>query len=376
MTVLSAALAMAASTPLAAEAKVKSTRYAKAGNWTINSVIGSNGAFNHCSARAVYRSGMEVFLIAYNSGAWSIQFYRKDWPNRKDTKFPATLLVDGREIMRTQGRFRGRSAFLDLGRSARNRRAIMRGNIMTVRSASGESRYKLTGTNRAAGVVARCLQRYQGTIVANRNEGAFGGGARQGNPGGNEGAFGGGNTNKAAPRRNPAIVSRAQTLEFAARYLSKAKMRYEILQKEKNVFRYFPVNWRYADGRIGGMLVMQTRKLNAETGLTSLLRDQAKWCKGRSATDRRPLTGQPGRRLARARGICEANGRVTEVEYSVAELGNNRIMLIAEGLNASRPGAAAPKKGAPLNLPLPPSAREPQQPASRPQQRRPSPNEL
>ncbi|MEO0672890.1 MAG: hypothetical protein AAFZ05_12795 [Pseudomonadota bacterium] len=370
-------LAVAVAVPTIAMAQVKSTQFGKAGNWTINAVTTKGGTFNHCSARAVYKSGMEVYLIAYNSGNWSIQFYRKDWPQRKETKFPATLIVDGREIMRTNARFRGRSAFIDLGRSRNGLRAIMQGNIMAVRSATGTSRYRLTGTRRAAQVATRCWRRYRKTITANRNDGAFGGGARTPLPNNrsNDGAFGSGSA-KPSLNRNKALVSRGETLDLATRYLSRAKVRYQILPKERNVFRFFPVNWRYDNGTYGGMLVLRNSKFNAVTGLESLLKDQAKWCKGRSATDRKPVSGARGRQVARARGICEVNGAVTEIEYSVAELGDGRLMFISEGLRADKARKARPGGTAPA-FPLPPSARPPSGSNATPRaNRRPGPNEL
>lgn len=344
-----AAIACVPLTTAATDADAQSMRtqkFAQAGNWRIQSVTNASGTFNHCSARVTYRSGMQVFLIAFNNGVWSIQFFRKDWPKRKLQYFPVTLQIDGRTVMKTRGKFRGRSAFVELGTSARRVRAFMKGRVMSVISPSGVSKFKLTGTFRAAKSVARCWDRYREVATARRNDGAFGSAPRRGEgafgtprpP--NDGAFGGGSTapeRKARPEQGRAQLGRDKTMRLARRYLTASQKSYEILPGNKNVFKNFPVNWRYESGQLGGMMILQSSRFDAESGLNSLIGDQRKWCKGSNAFERRATQGAAGRRLSRARGICRMEGKRTVVyDYSVAELSNKRIMMIIEAVSTAR----------------------------------------
>jgi len=346
-----------------AGAQVKTFKFGTAGNWKVLAVYTRNRVFSHCTAQARYKNGMKIFLIAYANQVWSLQFHRPDWPRRDGQQFPVTLKVDGRTVMTTDGKFRGRSAFISLGSSSKRVRAIMRGRVMAVVSPSGTSRFKLTGTNRAARMVGRCWKRHQ-TIATSRNDGAFGA-----PPGGNnQGAFGAPPSGSAkppgafrAPRQSPpttrrrksrALLTREQTMKLAIRYLSGVKAPYEILASDRNVFRNFPVNWRYETGRLGGMMVLKESRFNAEMGLQSLLRDHAKWCKGRSQVDRKPTRGVAGAKVARARGLCRTQGKVIGYDYSVAELKGRRVMLIIESLptRSVRPGArASDRSGYPSN---------------------------
>ena len=345
---------------LQAQAQLKAVKHGKAGPWTIHAIYNGK-AFNHCRAGGTYKSGTKVYLVAYANGNWTIQFSRSDWPHRKVSRFPATVFVDGRRMMRTQARYRGRSAFIDLGASSQRVQAIMRGRVMSVKSQSGTSSFKLTGTFRAAEAIGRCWRRHRSNTVAQK-DGAFatrpgGAFAAPATPApGTSGAFG------AQPSgRKSRIAPRSVTLEYATRYLSRAKQRYKILPAKKNVFKRFPVNWRYANGRMGGMMIATSTRLTAEKGLDALLSSQAKWCKGRSAIDRQPTKGRSGRRIARARGICEARGRITSHDYSVAELGNRRVVVIMEASvqrAESAPARPLPDRS-PDRLPAPPGDLQP-----------------
>jgi hypothetical protein len=321
----------------AAQAQVKTYRYGKSGNWTVSALYSNSGEFRLCTARARYKSGTNVSINAYVSRIWSIQFYRKDWPKRPVTKFPATLIVDGRVVLRGQGNFRGRSAFVRLGQSLERVRAIMRGRVMTIETPSGKSSFRLDGTNRAARVVAKCWDHHRKQAVANNNSGAFGtapprsnNGAFGAPPRSNGGAFGN-RPRQRANNNSSNKMSRSGTMEFAVRYLAKARERYEILSADKNIFKSYPVNWRYSSGKLGGMMIMNASQPDAEKGVQSQLSALARGCKGRSATERRPTARETGRRIARARGMCEQSGTMFTYDYTAAELSGNRLMLIVEG---------------------------------------------
>lgn len=369
------ALMLGASVAGAQAQGLKTYPITKSGSWSIETLY-NNNVFVSCFARVRYKSGITVSMIAYHSGNWSLQFYRDDWPMREVSTFPATLEVDGRVISRRNATYRGRSVFVPVGTDSERVRALMRGRVMTIRSQSGVSSFRLTGSNRAAQEVARCWtdQRQKAGTggVAGNNNGAFGnnkgapnnGGAFGAPPRDNSGAFGGPGSGQQArrptDRRN--VMSRGGTMEYVARYLARSPQRYEILPSSQNVFRNFPVNWRYENGRVGGMMVVAVTVPDAEKGISILLSDQTKLCEGRSATERKPTTGEAGRRVAKASGICEGKNGVSTLDYYAIEFGSNRIALIVEMSKASQDNA---ERGGGFN-PY----------GSNPLQRIPGPNEL
>ena len=91
--------------PRTADAQARVVSFSKTGAWQVNAVYDRTGIFNHCAATAVYHSGTKVAFIAYRSGIWRLQFYKKDWPKRDRVTFPARLDVDGRTVFRGNGFF-------------------------------------------------------------------------------------------------------------------------------------------------------------------------------------------------------------------------------------------------------------------------------
>lgn len=144
-----------------AQSGLKTYKFTDAGDWRVSAMY-NNGQFITCYANAKYKSGISVTLLVYSSGVWKLQFYKNSWPKRPDSRFQVTLLVDGRVVVSgSVGNNTGRSFFITLGRSANNIRALMNGNQMTVRTGSGDSRFRLTGMNLSAPEVARCWKHHQ-----------------------------------------------------------------------------------------------------------------------------------------------------------------------------------------------------------------------
>ena len=353
-TLLAAALPLIGA-PAPAQAKVRVVPYSKAGVWTVRAVFRENGPFDHCSANAGYKSGTRVSIIAYRSGNWRLWFAHPSWPDRGTTTFPATLQVDGRTVLRQNGNFKGRNAYIDLGPDIEKVKALMRGQQMAVISPSGTSRFSLNGTFRATVQVARCWKaNYQtpstgggafGSANNNSGGGAFGGGGSSG------GAFGG----AAPPTTRPSNeLTRASTLELATQYLSKSQQPYSILPADKNPLKHFPVNWKYSTGGIGGMRVFQNTSVSVEKLLATLLSDQAKLCKGRNASQREALRNVQGRQMIRAQGVCEnGNGSVLNITYKVAELGQRMVMMVMEVKSAGGASNSGKASGGPIRVPGP-----------------------
>ncbi|MGI9410409.1 MAG: hypothetical protein ACR2OV_10080 [Hyphomicrobiaceae bacterium] len=145
-------------------------------------------------------------------------------------------------------------------------------------------------------------------------------------------------------------MSRGQTLDLATTYLSGLKRPYSLLPRNKNILKHFPVNWRFQNGVLGGMKVYTRTPTSSEVMLQRMLAQQAAKCKGRSATEREnALVLKSGRRVQRARGICELkSGSVLDLRYRVTELGSKMLMVVMHvgAKNLAGSGSANRKPGA------------------------------
>ncbi|MEM9027703.1 MAG: hypothetical protein AAGC70_04980 [Pseudomonadota bacterium] len=337
-----------ASGPVCADDNLRVLKYAETGNWTVSALYDQE-RFVTCYASVKYKNDISLSLHAYAGGDWKVQFYNERWPKRSVSQFPAKLDVDGRVVVDGMAEYRGNSVFISLGQSKETLRAIMYGNVMGVLSESGVSRFKLTGSKNAARKVSACWA-YHRDQSRDSGPGAFGAAPSAGNSGAfgngpqreNNGAFGGpaasnnhgesfpgrGRGTPGAPDRQPVVLSRKQTMEFALKFLAKSQTRYEILPHEKNFFRHFPVNWRYANGRIGGLMVLDSTTITADAGISKLLSDHAQNCAGRRQARRAPTIGEPGQRIAKAVSSCEAGATISKLEFAAVELGPKRLALI------------------------------------------------
>lgn len=310
-----------------ADAKVRVVPFSKAGNWNVRAVFSSTGLFDHCSANARYQSGTRVSIIVYRSGNWRLWFAHNSWPDRGRATFPARVVVDNRVVLNQTGRYKGRNAYVDLGRQVDRVKALMRGRSMSIITPAGTSRFSLQGTNRATRHVARCW------TANNRRRSPASGAFGSANANRGSGAFG---SSSSINSRKFSELSRANTLEIATQYLSKAKQSYSILPRKKGPLKHFPVNWRFQDGAIGGMRVFRNARAGVGKLLGTLLSDQAKNCRGRNASERAPDKQLRGRNIASATGICQgADGQVVNTSYKVAEIGRGMVMVIME-LRSSR----------------------------------------
>ncbi|MGF1651472.1 MAG: hypothetical protein ACFCUN_13595 [Hyphomicrobiaceae bacterium] len=331
-------------------------RFGSSGNWLIQAATIS-GQFNHCEAVASYQSGTRVGIIARANGDWILRFWSANFPNRSEQEFPVILLVDNRTVLNGNGLFSGQDVFITLGQSLDRIQAIMRGRVMTIRTNQGADSFSLRGTNAATQMVARCFVSW-----SQRAPVASGGGA-----------FGPGRTPNQSAATGQRKLDRAETMEYAVRYLAGATERYEILAADRNIFTHFPVNWRYANGVVGGLMVLARSDLAAVAGLDRLLADHTTTCRGRNAIERRPISqSDSGLKIAIANGACEDGGKVTTSTYSAIELGNQMIALVVEwaeqqGVDPPESSVAAPPSTRPGLVPDddPPPAqtrRKPQMP--------------
>jgi hypothetical protein len=320
-----AVMALAAFAPAAqANNGITVTDYADAGLWSVKR-IEKHGQFSYCRAGLTYESGIQVYMIGYEDD-WRVQFYNSEWPKRKLARFEGDLLVDSNNVRSSLKFWRGNSVFIRMGKTVDSMEPLMRGKVMSVVTAAGQSHFSLKGSAKAISLTAQC--RAEALAKANSKPVAKA-------PVTSGGAFGARPVPKQAetapqpaPQGKPYKFNHEQTVAHAKGYLGKTP--HTILAPEKNPFKHFPVNWKTNSGVIGGMMIIANTSQTIQGGLTSLAGDNAKTCKGKADVASTFTTDSPLGKKAIATTTCEMNGGTRIWTFSVIQRAPNTLMIIVE----------------------------------------------
>src|SRR5262249_11510166 len=144
-----------------------------------------------------------------------------NWSGQSGTQFRVDLYVDGRLVDRNYATWIGDGqAMIQFGSSLSSIKSLMDGNVLTIVSDGGQSRFSLVGSYAAALKVADCFDT-QRQLAANPH-GAFSTPQQ---------------ANNVQPSNGPSsssVASRADTLEVATTYLGNSTIPYKILPAEGN----------------------------------------------------------------------------------------------------------------------------------------------
>jgi len=295
-------------------ADTKSVFYANASGWTVEAVYDvPSSQFSFCVANAIYRDETNFAISLNRTGEWFLIFYNNAWSSSNTGAFPVNIIVDGKIIDRTDASWLAKGALIKFGDAPEKVVALMRGRVLTVATSSGTSRFSLDGSFKAALAVAACAELHSGQQA--RDNGAFGNKPVAQNE--TEGA------NK---------LPRSLTLEVAAEYLGKWNVPYRILPQSENFFTNLPVNWKYGEHSVGGMLVLTGSGLSGEQTFVSILQDHTKICTGKSGIVRETPERAGDSMIYKARGVCQENTETFEISYIVLE-GNEFVIIVLELLD-------------------------------------------
>jgi len=329
-------LSLAVAYPAAAD--TRSVNFTSVAGWDVDAVYAKEtNQFSFCTASAQYRD-LTYFMITLDySGGWHLALFNKSWPSNLTGTIPVTLIVDNTVIDRSEATWTGNGAIINFGQAVEKVVALMRGRGLEVATARGSSKFRLDGSFKASLAVLECWKLHSG---GTQSAGAFGGTQ-------STGAFGGTQSEvSSSSRQDIHLYSRAETLEVAAAYLGNSNITYKILPEKENFFDNLPVNWRYGDSSLGGMLILGGN-VSGEKVFVKLLEDQTRLCTGKSGISRVPAYEDGGYRYYLAKGMCEVNGDSFSAVYEVTE-GKNFAVVIIEMVD-DNDAVANPK----LNKPKP-----------------------
>ena len=120
------------------------------------------GTFSHCAMAATYTSGTVMGFAYYRSGL-TLLLGKKDWDLGEQDSYDVTVAVD--DAWRVEAKAvprKGRSGktqaiTIRLGKSREALRHLRQGSVLTIKTAAGRLRYKLTGTSVALRKLHDCF---------------------------------------------------------------------------------------------------------------------------------------------------------------------------------------------------------------------------
>ena len=142
------------------------------GNWKGGAYTSDqNGAFTHCSAGAIYDSGIFFMVSIAENGSWRLGFAHDSWHLTPGQAFPLTLTFDGQPAFNVYGMPFGaqlisvempvNSALINQFRKARQMTAFAQGHLF---------RFNLNQTAQLLPALANCVVTVKKNGVANAGE--------------------------------------------------------------------------------------------------------------------------------------------------------------------------------------------------------------
>lgn len=281
--------------------------YSKVEGWRVSTMT-HKGRTTGCVAATDHPDGT-TFIVGYGT-RWWLGLSNGGWKNTAARSLTVQILVDGKVVHQATAAQKDRLVVMELGQEADRLAAFMSGQTITFVTANGRTSFSLKGSGRATVAVADCVKRQSAGAVAAARGGAFG----------SSGLADGGSANKSAAlglqRR---VAPRSETLELATTYLAKLGTPYTVLEPTANVLKNFPVNWTFADGGFGGMVIYTGASPNGQKFFDEFVADNARLCKGTSALERHAPFLNDNQQITRysAIGTCQENERAYLTDFTV-----------------------------------------------------------
>ena len=281
--------------------------FTKVEGWRISAMV-QNGRSLGCVAVSNYVDGTTL-ILGYGE-RWWLGLKNDSWRRYGSRTLPVQILVDGQAVHQAMAVQKERLVVMEFGDGRDRIAALMAGRNISFVTSLGRSTFNLRGSARATAAIVECVKTQGGAPSA--------GGPSLGS-GGKQGAFGSENESggkAAADARR--MANRAQTLELATTYLGKLGTPYTVLESSANVLKNFPVNWRFPDGGLGGMVIFMGASTDGQKFFDEFVADNARLCKGSSALKRQsPNTNDKQITRFSAIGTCQENERAYLTDFTV-----------------------------------------------------------
>ncbi len=310
---LMAALATLVFVGSTSHAQVSRKPFNSVAGWEIAATFRPDQEFAFCSASKMFDNGSFLMLSRTKAADWGISVFEPGWRKEDKTVFPIELFVDGRRIAKTSAKWRTNgvvsNAIVNFGQSDTEIDAIMNGVELKLTSSDRTVDFALDRSPKVAFEVVLCTQKHtvgnQASIASPSNIPEM---------------------EVAAPKPGSGtIADRAFTLPLAKRTLPKGS---RILDESENLLPRFPVNWRNADGSVGGMSIVVDGQEDARAMLKSLMEDQARYCGGKLTKDTFPEEPLPVGYLTSALQTCQVGGVKVSTKYNTMQLTNAVVIFV------------------------------------------------
>lgn len=277
------------------------------------------GKFSHCTVSMRYRSGLRFALSHFVSGRYSIALHKREWRLGKGKRYGVQLLVDGKSL----GRFRAKalsdrllSLFLS-GASPVVKR-LRNGNVLVIRAAQRDFRFKLTDS-------AKAIDRIKGCVALGRQSAE----PKDSNPFARDLGAGRG-TSSSPPARslsrrgstNPRLEGFIRTLLQNAGLTG---IRFDPPKKRKS--RTVAASWR-APGLFGQYMVVNHKGRSIDEVTGPFLASLGRKCKGRYGYGADVARQSGSYLIKRSSAACSAKGKGRFYVFATSVRSARTIVII------------------------------------------------
>lgn len=291
---------VAIAAPASAQERVRP--FTKVEGWRVSTLM-KNGRASGCVAVSNYADGT-TFMIG-NSGQWWLGLDNPSWQRNGTRALQVQILVDGKPVHTAAAVQKERLVVMEFGEQRDRITSLTTGQTITFVTPGGRSSFTLRGSAKATAAIADCVKARGAPSAGANSGGAFGGEAGSASRSGTAGQTG-------------RIATRAQTLEMATTYLGKLGTPYTVLDPASHLLKNFPVNWKFADGGFGGMVIYNGPNTDGQKFFDEFVADNARLCKGKSGLERQP-PAVSDKKITRfsAVGTCQESERAYLTDFTV-----------------------------------------------------------
>lgn len=132
-----------------------------------------------------------------------------------------------------------------------------------------------------------------------------------------------------ATATNPVKLNRDKTFNVAQGILSRTGQAYTILPAGKNRLRGYPINFKTANGTLGGIMVYKNVRTSPSRAIAGIILAQAKTCRASLSVKPSTKKFKNGAELFTAKVICQSKTQRQIVIHEAVRQANNVLIVMA-----------------------------------------------
>jgi hypothetical protein len=283
------------------------------GVWEGKPSFDEAGRLSDCTMTAQSDNGILLAFIISRDFDWGLVLYDERWKLKVGDGADVVLTVDeDAPILSTAKAVDSHGILVPLANTDPVVDAIRHGDVLTVATSLGKFSFKLAGAGPAIADLAGCVTE---NLEA---EHLLGGKAATTAPAEN------------VTRENK-LFSETEALAFVSRLLASAGItNYELVDPAENPMPNFDVVWTYANGIVAALVGYKNMSaVDLDEATRIVIDDDAKNCEGDFSSGKKVSEPAEMVSVKRLFTACHADGRTTEIHYTLVKTGSGHLIQIA-----------------------------------------------